>query len=133
MEWMKQKVLVYAMFECINFANLLAMLTAYVISQTIFAAEYLGVSDADLTSTIFEVPTYAITTGLVFYMLQKRELKNFFAERRAQLKSQEVTTICNVQSDAILVIERSSTSVLFNNKKSVSLFDFDFKKHDGRC
>ena len=32
MEWMKQKGMVYAMFECINFLNLLAMVTAYLIA-----------------------------------------------------------------------------------------------------
>ena len=79
---------------------------------------------------IFEVPTYAIAMGFVFYMLQRRELKNFFAERRAQLKQQEVTNIFNVQSDAIVAIEKNSTNVLFNNKKSVSLFDFDFQAHE---
>ena len=38
----------------------------------------------------------------------------------------------NVQSDAIVAIEKNSTNVLFNNKKSVSLFEYDFEtKNDG--
>ena len=127
MEWLKQKAMIYALFQCIDFLNFFCMITAFLISQCIYGYEFFSLSKEEFTYLLLEIPFYMIGCGVIFYMLQRRELKNFFAERRAQLKQEQVTTIFDSQSDAIVAIEKHSTGVLFNNKKSVSLFDYDFQ------
>ena len=83
MEWLKQKAMVYAMFQCIDFLNFFAMISAYLTVQSIFGYQLVSLSTEDLSYLVVEIPIYGLACGIVFYMLQRRELKNFFAERRA--------------------------------------------------
>ena len=85
---------------------------------------------------------YVLVCFVLFFILQKRELKRFFQEQKAVKKEQQVSDVLNSQSDAIVVIPADEQRTeeadketghrgggllkfLFSNSKSVRLFGFN--------
>ena len=69
MEWLKQKAMVYCMFQCIDFVNFFAMITTYFIGQSIYGYHYILLSTEEFSYLVLEIPVYGLACGLVFYML----------------------------------------------------------------
>ena len=130
LETFRLMTMIYATFLCVNFTNFFALIFSQSASQIIYGYWFTSLSKGEALKLFLENPFYTFLFGVIFYMLQKRELKNFFAERRTQLKHEQVKTIFDSQSDAIVAVENNDAEILFNNKNSVSLFDHDFQSQD---
>ena len=55
---------------------------------------------------MLETPLYAFIIFTVYYFLQKRELKNFYNERKAIRMHSQVMDIFHSQSDAIVAVKK---------------------------
>ena len=81
---------------------------------------------------------------VVFAVMQKRELKQFFSYQEQKKKKEQLTTIFDAQSDAVIVVgqdakqqqesqqeyelvEQKLPDFLFSNNKSKELFDYDLQ------
>lgn len=63
-------------------------------------------NEQEFNKTLIEMPAYIVACLIIFYILQKRELKSFVRERNANIKQEQVTQIFNTQSDAIVVVKQ---------------------------
>ena len=58
--------------------------------------------------SITEVPVYIALSFVIWYILQRRELKSFIRERKAEIKQQQQAKLLNSQSDAIVAFRAES-------------------------
>lgn len=56
--------------------------------------------------TLSQYPSWTISLGLAFFILQKRELKRFTSEQKLFLREQETKHVFNSLSNAIIVVEQ---------------------------
>ena len=57
-----------------------------IVSTSIVAFGFKGLSDQEFSNTFTEMPAYVLTCLATFYILQKRELKSFIRDRNATIK-----------------------------------------------
>ena len=83
---------------------------------------------------VFEIPVYMLVSFVIWYILQRRELKSFIRERKSEIKQQQQAKLLNSQSDAIVALRAeskvdsqkkpnrrqtlSSDDIIFSNKKA---------------
>ena len=102
-EIMKSRILYVSMFQCSNYKYFLisTLVTAMSLaSMNLWQNE----NKAESIGILLEIPGYSVACFIIWYTLQRRELKSFIRERRASIKQEQVTKVFDSQSDAIVVI-----------------------------
>ena len=131
---MRVESLMYAIFFCPSLKYILIVIASSSASTVILAGSFNSIDKQESVRLILECPLYAIIAFLVYYLLQKRELKNFYRERKAIRMHGQVMDVFHSQSDAIVAVKKDhdvednksqELEVLFCNEKSVNLFDYD--------
>ena len=51
------------------------------------------------------MPSFCIVLFTLFYVLQKRELKRFFQQRKSEKKESQLNSVLNSHTEAIIVVE----------------------------
>ena len=131
---MRVESLMYAIFFCPSLKYILIVITSSSASTVMLAGSFNSIDKQESVRLILECPLYAIIAFVVYHLLQKRELKNFYRERKAIRMHGQVMDVFHSQSDAIVAIKKNHNEednksqeleVLFCNQQSVNLFDCD--------
>lgn len=66
------------------------------------------INDSDSTEMerlLYNMPSFCIVQLFLFYVLQKRELKRFYQQRKSEKKESQLNSVLNSHSEAIIVVE----------------------------
>ena len=83
------KLIFVSMFQCSNIAYLIIYMIAAALAICILNLELLVVDDqTQLLKSFLELPGLLLVSFVIWYILQRRELKSFIRERQAIIKQE---------------------------------------------
>ena len=59
----------------------------------------------EMERLLYNMPSFCIVLFTLFYVLQKRELKRFFQQRKSERKESQLNSVLNSHTEAIIVVE----------------------------
>ena len=132
-EYLMRVTFAFCLLICPSFGFMLIYILIFAIGVSWLSLLFGDMSSHTFVETLSIQPVYIIIIIVLFYLMQKRELKRFYQQQDVSDQGQQVLTVLNSQSDAIVVVQSDSGNLLQSDNELMkdNLFQFEFCNKQG--
>ena len=94
-ELTREKAMFFSIFFCPSFVYFFVFILSFTVGVITITQFFPDSEEAAMREFLLEIPAYIVVCLCIFYILQNRELKNFYQEHKAIASKEQITKVFN--------------------------------------